>query len=183
MFVIAEGKVALTSASDTGREISFGDLSAGDIFGEISLFDNQERTATITAIEPTRLLVLSKELFIKFILQNPKTTLKMLAAMAARLRYTDQIYENVMFGPLGVRLARKLLSLAKLFGARSNKSTRITVQLSTEEIAKMLGASLDSVNKQINQLSDNKLISYDQGYFSIIDTTVFSDYLSKAGWG
>lgn len=178
MFVILSGQVSLSTVSGKDKILCFGTLGKGAMFGEIALFDNQERTATITAIQPTILLVLEQQPFLKFIKQNPSISLKLLNAMATRLRYTDQIFEEVLFGPLHVRLAKKLLALSNIFGETVEEGVNITINLSRQEIAKMLGASTDSINKQIKRLEDQKLILFSEGRFTILDTKALGALIS-----
>lgn len=170
MFVIFSGQVALSTVSDKDKRVRFGNLGEGAMFGEIALFDNQERTATITAIQPTILLVLEQYPFLDFVQQNPSVSLKLLRAMATRLRYTDQIFEEVLFGSLHVRLAKKLLALSKIFGETVAEGERITITLPPQEVAKMLGATTDNIKKPVKRLQDQKLIKYHEGQFTILDT-------------
>ncbi len=167
MFFIADGKVSLSTISEDGKELTFGILGKGDMFGEISLFDNMERTATVTAVESTQLLVLEQQHLIPFIKENPDIAIKLLRAMALRLRYTDQLFEDAMFQQLPSRLAKKILSLADNFGQKTNDGVRISVKLSQNDIGKMSGASRESVNKQMRIWEEEGLIHFDKGYITI----------------
>ena len=167
MFILVEGKVSLSTISEDGKELTFGILGKGDMFGEISLFDNLERTATVTAVEPTELLVIEQQHLIPFIKENPDVAIKLLRAMALRLRYTDQLFEDAMFKQLPGRLAKKILSLASHFGQDTIDGVRISVKLSQNDIGKMSGASRESVNKQMRVWEEEGLIRFDKGYITI----------------
>ena len=167
MFFIVDGKVSLSTVSEDGKELTFGILGKGDMFGEISLFDNMERTATVTAVESSELLILEQQYFIPFVRENSDIAIKLLRAMAQRLRYTDQLFEDTLFKQLPGRLAKKILSLADNFGQTTNEGIRITVKLSQNDIGKMSGASRESVNKQMRVWEEKGLIQFDKGYITI----------------
>ncbi|WP_455220481.1 Crp/Fnr family transcriptional regulator [Kaarinaea lacus] len=167
MFFIVDGKVSLSTVSEDGKELTFGILGKGDMFGEISLFDNGDRTATVTAVEPTELLILEQQHLIPFIKENPDIAIKLLRAMAFRLRNTDLLFEDAMFRHLPGRLAKKILSLADSFGQDTNDGIRISVKLSQNDIGKMSGASRESVNKQMRVWEEEGLIHFDKGYITI----------------
>jgi len=168
MFIIASGKVSLNTFSDEGKELTFGILGKGDIFGEISLFDNKERTATVTAMEPTELLALDQAPLLNFIKENSSVALKLLTAFATRLRNTDLFFEDTVFRQLPSRLAKKLLDLADHFGTNTDKGgVQISIKLSQNDIGKMSGASRESVNKQMRIWEDNGLINVKKGYITI----------------
>ena len=167
MFIIVNGKVSISTMSDEGKEITFGILGKGDMFGEISLFDGLERTATVTAVEATELLILHQHNLIPLLKENPDIAVKMLRAMALRLRYTDQLFEDTMFKQLPERLAKKILTLADSFGEETDDGVRISVKLSQNDIGKMSGASRESVNKQMRIWGEEGLIDFDKGYITI----------------
>jgi CRP/FNR family cyclic AMP-dependent transcriptional regulator len=174
MFVIFSGQVSLSTVSDINRRVRFGNLGEGAMFGEIALFDNQERTATITAIQPTVLLVLEQRPFLKFVKENPSVSVKLLRTLATRLRYTDQIFEEALFGPLHIRLAKKLLALSRIFGETTKEGVKITINLSPQEVAKMLGTTTANINKPVKKLQDQKLIKFKEDLFTILDTKALS---------
>lgn len=167
MYIIVSGKVSLTSCSSEGKELTFGILGQGEMFGEVSLFDNKERTATVTAIEVTETLVLDQTNFTRVILQNPDIALKLLGAFATRLRYTDQYFEDTVFRQLPGRLAKKLLHLARDFGNNTDGGTKISIKLSQNDIGKMSSASRESVNKQMRIWEQQGLIKFNKGFITI----------------
>jgi len=167
MFIIVSGKVSLSTVTEDGKELTFAILGDGEMFGEISLFDNMERTATVTAVETSELLILEQQHFIPFVKENGNIAIKLLNAMAQRLRYTDQLFEDTMFKQLPGRLAKKILSLADNFGQDTGEGVRISVKLSQNDIGKMSGASRESVNKQMRVWEEEGLVQFDKGYITI----------------
>lgn len=167
MFIIINGRVSLSTTSESGKELFLGMLGKGEIFGEISLIDRKDRTATVTAKEATEMLVIDRTYFIPFIKDNPDVAISLLSAMASRLRQTDQLFEDTVFRQLPGRLARKFLSLARDFGTQYDDGYHISIPLSQNDIGKMASASRESVNKQMRIWEDEGLIGFDKGYITI----------------
>lgn len=168
MSVVVKGRVKLSTLSDEGKEMTFGVLETGEIFGEISLLDGQHRSATVTAIEPTELLVIERRDFIPFLEQHPKVAIKLLAILAYRLRLTDEIFEDTLFRNLPSRLAKKFLMLADKYGEQIPQGVKINLKLSQQEIGNLVGTSRESVNKQMRAWEDEGLIAFNKGYVTIL---------------
>jgi len=169
MFIIARGRVTLHTDSDEGKELGFGFMREGDIFGEIALFDGGERTATVKAIEPTELLIIEKRDFLAFLEKTPKVAIQLLAAMAQRLRRTDEHFEDIFFRNLPGRLAKKFLGLAEVYGQETEMGLQIDLKLSQGEIGKFTGATRESVNKQMRAWEAEGLINCNKGWITILE--------------
>ena len=169
MSAIISGRVKMSTVSEDGKEMVFGIIGPGEFFGEISLLDGEERTATVTAIEPTELLVIERRDFVPFLESYPKVAIRLLGTLALSLRLTNELFEDTIFRNLPARLAKRLLVLADNCGDETANGTRIGLKLSQQEIGSMIGTSRESVNKQMRSWEAEGLISYKQGYITIID--------------
>src|SRR3954462_14312348 len=90
MFVIMSGRGEVVIFGESGREVTLSLLRSGDSFGEMSMFDHAPRSAHCLAIEPTTLLVLSREDLRPHIRAQPRTAMTLLGEMARRLRRADE---------------------------------------------------------------------------------------------
>lgn len=169
MFLIASGRVTLHTDSDEGKELGFGFLNKGDVFGEIALLDGGVRTATVKAIEKTEILVIERRDFLPFLEKTPRAALQLLSTMAARLRSTDEHFEDIFFRNLPGRLAKKFLGLAKNYGRETDKGIEIDLKLSQGEIGKLTGATRESINKQMRAWEADGLIDCAKGFITITD--------------
>jgi len=167
MYLIANGRVTLHTDSDEGKELGFGFLNKGDVFGEIALFDGGVRTATVKAIEKTELLIIERRDFLPFLEKTPKAALQLLSTMAARLRSTDEHFEDIFFRNLPGRLAKKFLGLAESYGRETDKGIEIDLKLSQGEIGKLTGATRESINKQMRAWEADGLIDCTKGFITI----------------
>jgi CRP-like cAMP-binding protein len=144
MMAILKGRVRISVPSPAGPDIVLTLLQAGEIFGEIALIDGEDRTADATAIDDCELLVLDHRDFIPFLEQRAELCILLLKLLCQRLRRTDQQVEEVMFGRLDSRVAKALLRLAQGVSAADGC---IALRISQQELAGMVGASRESVNK------------------------------------
>ena len=94
MYVIEQGKVRICVHAADGHEVTLTELGRGDFFGEMALLDGQQRSANAVIAEDARLAVLSREHFISFMRGSPDVALKMLTALANRLRRTDELLRH-----------------------------------------------------------------------------------------
>lgn len=181
MSIISKGRVKLSILSDEGKEITFGILEVGDIFGEIALLDGEQRSATVTALESTELLVIDRRDFIPFLENNPKVAINLLSTLASRLRMTNEMFEDTVFRNLPARLAKKFLYLGEKYGNPMDGGTKITLKLSQQEIGNLVATSRESVNKQMRAWEEQGLISFQNGYLVILNAAALTS-LTKIGW-
>lgn len=95
MFLIERGRVRISMKSSEGEELILAELGRGDFFGEMALIDGKARSANATAMEPSRLAVLSREHFLTFLSSSPNVALEMLTALTRRLRRTDELLRHL----------------------------------------------------------------------------------------
>jgi len=175
MYVIAKGKVTIHTDSDEGKELGFGFMNVGDVFGEIAMLDGGERTATVKAIEPTEILVIEKRDFIPFIEKEPKVAVQLLTTLASRLRSADEHFEDIFFRNLPGRLAKKFLGLADSYGHATAEGIQIDLKLSQGEIGKLTGATRESINKQMRAWEMAGLIGCEKGFVTLKDPDALED--------
>jgi CRP/FNR family transcriptional regulator, cyclic AMP receptor protein len=94
MYLIERGQVQISVKAADGHEINVAELGPGDFFGEMAMLDGQPRSANATAMEDSRLAILSRKHFLSFMEGNSKVALQMLSALAHRLRQTDELLQR-----------------------------------------------------------------------------------------
>lgn len=162
LYVIKEGKVKICLISPDGQEISLVVLGKGEYFGEQALLDGLGRSADAVALEKVECYTLQRSDFHKAILKNPKIAISVLEVLSKRLRNTDQQVEDLIFLDVYGRVAKKLLDLSEAHGVQVDNGIRIDVRLTQQEIASMVGASRESVNKVLGYFTDKRYISTDR---------------------
>ena len=149
LYVVLEGKMKLGRTSADGRENLLAVMGPGEMFGELSLFDPGPRTATATAITDSTLRALSSTNLQPWLSEHPEVAAQLLAALARRLRRTNEAMADLVFSDVPGRVAKALLDLAKKFGVEAEDGLRVTHDLTQEELAQLVGASRETVNKAL----------------------------------
>jgi CRP-like cAMP-binding protein len=149
LYVITDGKVKLGRASGDGRENLLAILGPGEMFGELSLFDPGPRNATATAIADTVLIGLGNEDLTAWLSGRPAVARQLLSALARRLRRTNEALADLVFSDVPGRVAKQLLDLSERFGTAVEDGLRVSHDLTQEELAQLVGASRETVNKAL----------------------------------
>ena len=149
LYVVTSGKIKLGRTAADGRENLVAVLGPGEMFGELSLFDPGPRTATATAVTETTLIGLGHGDIEPWLSAHPEVAGQLLAAMARRLRRTNDAMADLVFSDVPGRVAKALLNLADRFGAPADDGLRVTHDLTQEELAQLVGASRETVNKAL----------------------------------
>lgn len=151
LFVLTEGRVKVVLYGPSGREVILSVFKPGDFFGEMSLLDNEPRSANVIAVEPSRLLMLDRAAFARHLAQNPKTALNVLAELSRRLRRADAIIGNLALLDVYGRVARFLRELAKTDGKDTPEGIEIGKRPTQAEIAAMIGTSRETVSRALSE--------------------------------
>lgn len=162
LYMIKEGKVKICIISPDGQEISLAVLGKGEYFGEFTLLDSLPRSADAIALERAECYTLQRADFHNAIMKNPKIAIKVMEALTRRLRNTDQMVEDLIFLDVYGRVAKKLLELAEAHGVKTEQGVLIDVRLTQQELASMVGASRESVNKVMGYFTEKDFISTDK---------------------
>lgn len=149
LYVIGSGKVKLGRRSSDGRENLLSVLGPGEMFGELSLFDPGPRTATATAVADARLYELTHTELIDWLERYPAVAKHLLEALARRLRRTNEALADLVFADVPGRVAKALLDLSTRFGEPAEDGLRVAHDLTQEELAQLVGASRETVNKAL----------------------------------
>ena len=149
LYIVMTGKIKLSRRAPDGRENVLAVMGPSDQFGELSLFDPGPRTSTAVAVTDARLARMSKQALRSWITQRPQIAEQLLRVVARRLRRTNAMLGDLIFTDVPGRVAKQLLQLAQRFGTMENGQLRVTHDLTQEELAQLVGASRETVNKAL----------------------------------
>ncbi|BDH59472.1 Crp/Fnr family transcriptional regulator [Tsukamurella sp. PLM1] len=149
LYIILAGKVKLGRRSPDGRENLLSVMGPSDMFGEMSIFDPGPRTSSATCITEVRAMTMDREALRAWIRDRPEIAEQLLRVLARRLRRTNNNLADLIFTDVPGRVAKQLLQLAQRFGTHENGALRVTHDLTQEEIAQLVGASRETVNKAL----------------------------------
>lgn len=150
LYGIASGRVRISAAGSAGQEVFLSIMEPGDTFGEIAVCDDLPRTASVTALDDTSLIVIKRRDFLELIENEPKLAINLLKLLCARLRWTSNLVEESVFLSPPARLAKRLLVLTALHGRPTDRDGR-ELGISQAELARFLGYSRQVVNQYLRE--------------------------------
>jgi CRP/FNR family transcriptional regulator, cyclic AMP receptor protein len=159
LYMIIAGKIKIVRQSRDGDEMILAMLSAGDFCGEMALLDGLSRSADAVAVEETHVYGLNRKDFLAYVMNNETAVKAVLSALSKRLRRADDFLEDIFFLNVAARLAKKLIELATSNGFQEGESGPIKLNISQKDLAGMIGATRESVNKELRVLREKNLIS------------------------
>ncbi|MBI5187335.1 MAG: Crp/Fnr family transcriptional regulator [Nitrospinae bacterium] len=159
LFIIAKGSVKVVLFGEDGGETILATLEKGNFFGEMALFGDMQRSATVYTAEETELLVIEKGDLLKLINKFPAISLYFLKELSNRLRNTDERIECITLLDVYHRVIRVILQYAKAKGIYGAEEIVINNRPSNQEIANMIGVSRETVSRVMSSLAKAGSIS------------------------
>lgn len=170
LYVIITGKVKLARASGDGRESLMSVLGPGEMFGELSLFDPGPRHSTGYVVSDSELISLGNDALRGFLAEHPEVAMQMLAGLAHRLRRTNEGISDLVFTDVPGRVAKALLDLSDRFGRRTENGMLVAHDLTQEELAQLVGASRETVNKALADFAHRGWLTLGAKAVTLLDT-------------
>ena len=149
LYIILTGAVKVFVPALDGREVVLAVLRSSDLLGEMSLLDDDPRSASATTLQETEMLSLSRHDFQTVLDRYPEAQRAIIDVLVARLRSTNQSIQDAYLLDVPGRLARRLLTIAAEHGKQEEDGVDIGLKVSQQELANMIGASRVAVNKQL----------------------------------
>jgi CRP/FNR family transcriptional regulator, cyclic AMP receptor protein len=164
LFIIVSGK-AKVAYLDEDDETIIAIFRPGDFFGEFSVLDGEGRSADVAALEPTEVLVLAADDFHSCIHAVPEIAISLLKQLAGRLRRSTSWIRSLSSQDVYGRIASQLLHLSKTHGIDvEGGGRRIGLRLTQNDVASIVGASRESVNKAMGYFKQKGYIAVDTTY-------------------
>ncbi|MGB0846246.1 MAG: Crp/Fnr family transcriptional regulator [Thiolinea sp.] len=156
LFVVLDGRLKVTAIGSEGRQTLLAFLGPGDFVGELSLLDDGPRSATVQAVEDTQTLLVTQDVFHRFVESFPETLLPMLRMMATRLRALDETVCSLSTLDVYGRVARIMLQQAV-----EKDDVLVVPRMTHQEIAEMVGSSREMVSRIMKDLRQGGYIRID----------------------
>ena len=162
LYVVEDGRIAIASRSDDGRESVFALMERGELFGEMGLLDGLGRSAQARALEPSRITEIPYGPVRATFEERPALLWGVVALLAGRLRSMDSQLADSVFLDVTGRTAKRLLELAA-------DADEFQLPITQEELAGMVGASRERVNKAIASFVRLGWIDQSERRYRILD--------------
>ena len=169
LYVIEKGEVKIVLGSSEGKDVVLSLLGPGDFFGELALLDGEPRSADAVAKETSHLLILQRDDFLRFMIEQPQVAVNLMAVLSRRLRRVDQLVHDAAFLDVRTRLIRALLELAQTRGRPGPQGVVIDSRLTQSDLANMVGATRESINKWLRYYTRKGLLHHYRGQITLMD--------------
>jgi CRP/FNR family cyclic AMP-dependent transcriptional regulator len=180
MYIVVSGKVKIGRRSRDGRENLLAVLGPSDVFGELSVFDTGTRTSTVTAVTGVSAVSMDRNALHAWMAVHPEIGEQLLRVLARRLRDTNDTLADLIFTDVPGRVAKLVLQLGERFGVpddttRSEPDSggqeviRVVHDLTQEELAQLVGASRETVNKALAEFVERGWIQLQGKSVIILD--------------
>ncbi len=171
VYFVLKGKVRVYKISPSGVETSIDIFSANDVIGELAALDNRPRSATAKAITPVSLLTMSQERFLHHLSALPGVALSLARVLANKLRWTAAYAESIAQFDAAGRLLHIILLNNERYGVEvvPGKQYTVDIGLNQTDLASMVGARREWVNRILSDWRKRGLLEFDGGVITLLD--------------
>ncbi|MFV0286182.1 MAG: Crp/Fnr family transcriptional regulator [Demequina sp.] len=169
MFIIVKGKIKLARTARDGRENLLGLLGVGDMTGELSVFDPGPRVSRAHAVEDSVVYELPKDVLDRWLDDHLEMSRHLLRALAQRIRRLSNSMADLVFSDVPGRVAKAILDLGHRFGRMERGHITVRHGLTQEELAQLVGASRETVNKALAEFASRGWIDVHIGAVDVYE--------------
>lgn len=177
VFFIQSGAVKTFKVDKNGNEQIINLLHDGEMFPHIGFFDESPYPATAEVIQDTELLVIPIRDFEELMLKHPQIAVKMLKIMSEKISTLTERIQTFISQDVHYRVVFTLIRLALESGKQKSNKIFITIPITNQDFANMIGSSRETVNRILNQLKKENLIDFDRNGIQINDINQLKTYV------
>jgi len=169
LYLVAAGQVRIFVHGDGGQEASVTWCRTGEFFGELALIDAGPRSASAVATQGALVYALSGDRFHEHMRRSSQLAWNFLEALSVRVRNSTRQLGSLSLLDIPGRLAHKLLELAQAHGEPGGDGVRIGLALTQSDLASLIGATRESINKVLGAFRRQGLIRMEHGDIVVLD--------------
>jgi CRP/FNR family transcriptional regulator, cyclic AMP receptor protein len=169
LFILKKGRVKVGRENKRGREVILRILEPGDFFGEMSLLDEEPRSATVTALDGCQVLILFREAFVAFVSKHPRAVLRMLTVLSQRLRKANEKISRLVFTDAYEKVASVLMDVIKESKIPLEIGAEVPLRLSRKELADLAGLSRETFSRIMARFERAGLLRVNGRQLSVVD--------------
>ena len=176
-YVVREGHARAVRTHGDGRTITLATFGPGDIFGELAMFEDERRSATIEAIEPTSVVGVLGPDMRRLMKQHPEIAARLVIALGRRLREMNERLSRQSFQTVQSRVASVLSDLVESEIAAGKEATDVLVTATQADLAQLAGSSRESASRFLAVLERAGVISQGRGRLVVHDRRALEQYV------
>jgi len=169
LFIVVTGQVKISRISEDGREVILAVLAEGDFFGELSLLDGQARSANVTVMKDSEMMLIHRDDFLALLKSFPQIAINLLRELASRMRKSDAQIKSLSLKNATGKVTATLLRLAEDIGVADEKRLIIHSLPTQQDLANMAGTSRETISRVIQKLVNDKIVHKDGNKMIIYD--------------
>lgn len=176
-YIVRSGLARAVRQHSDGRSITLAHFGAGDIFGELAMFDEEPRSATVDVIDEVEVVAIPGRDMQRLMREHPEIAVKLNAALAQRLRATNERLSRQSFQTVQSRVAAVLLQMVA--AARSGEAGEgdVVIALTQADLAKLAGSSRESASRFLATLERSGVITQGRGRLTVHDPGALEGYV------
>ena len=176
-YVVKAGRARAVRAHGDGRTLTLAHFGPGDIFGELAMFDDERRTATVETIEPTDVIAILGRDMRRLLREHPEIAVKLLAALGRRLRETNERLARQSFQTVQSRVASVLAELVDTARGQGASERDVLITQTQAELAQLAGSSRESASRFLAGLERAGIITQGRGKLVVHDPAALERYV------
>jgi len=176
-YVVRSGLARAIRGHPDGRSITLAHFAAGEIFGELAMFDDEPRSATVDTIEPTEVIAIPGRDVQRLIRDYPEIAMKLITALAHRLRATNERLASQSFQTVQSRVAAVLVQMVQAAREGNDADSDVVVTLTQADLAKLAGSSRESASRFLATLERSGVITQGRGRVTVHDPHALEGYV------
>ena len=176
-YVVRSGHARAVREHADGRQIALATFGPGDIFGELAMFDDERRSATVEALDDVEAIAIAGSDMRRLMLRRPQLAVALAASLSRRLRTTNERLASQSFQTVQSRVAGVLLQLVEQAQAEGAGPRDILLKVTQAEIAQLAGSSRESASRFLAVLERAGVISQGRGRLTVHDPQALRNYV------
>jgi CRP/FNR family transcriptional regulator len=176
-YVVRSGLARAVRQHSDGRSITLAHFGVGDIFGELAMFDEEPRSATVDVIEELEVVAIPGRDMQRLMREYPEIAVKLNAALAQRLRATNERLARQSFQTVQSRVAAVLAQMVAAARSGSQSDGDVVIALTQADLAKLAGSSRESASRFLATLERSGVITQGRGRLTVHDPGALEGYV------
>ncbi len=176
-YIVRSGRARAVREHADGRSITLANFGPGDIFGELAMFDNERRSATIETLEATDVIAILGRDMRRLMVEHPDIAVKLLGSLARRLRETNERLARQSFQTVQSRVAAVLAEMVKSSRRDGQPTGDVLITSTQAELAQLAGSSRESASRFLASLERAGIITQGRGKLVVHDAEALARYV------
>ena len=176
-YIVRSGLARAVRQHSDGRSITLSHFAAGDIFGELAMFDEEPRSATVDVIDEVEVVAIPGREMQRLMREHPGIAVKLNAALAQRLRATNERLARQSFQTVQSRVASVLAQMVAAARSDGEGEGDVVVALTQADLAKLAGSSRESASRFLATLERSGVITQGRGRLTVHDPDALEGYV------